>query len=367
MPRPIQIGFLHLGNPNEGINRYGRILAEATRSLGDVEVIERSAQASDLRPASLRSLASAVAGLSGAHATIVQYSRYRLWAPGRLRLLQLPLVHTGLRGRALVVLHDLAQRGDVGRVEDWSLRLNLFLSRCVIVHGAHERDRLPDSPRGSCVLTIPHFIEPRSLPEREHARRHFGVEPDEVVLAMVGWIHPGKNHAAAIETLAALGRRARLWLIGAAPADAERYAAGLIALSRRHGVEDRVEITGYVTDEELDARLAAVDVALCPYTDASTSGSISTLIGAGRRIVATDISAFRDLQRQVDGTLKLVPQLTPGRLSEAVQQILADDSTVTANTTKAIAALSPQAIARKYIDAALGSSPPHSAATRPAD
>ena len=356
MPEPLRIGFLHLGNPHEGISRYGRVLADAMRSLDDVEVIERTAQASDGRAAGLCSLIAAVAGLSGADATVVQYSRHWLWAKGPLRLLQLALVHTALRGRALVVMHDVVRRANVGRAEDWSIQLNLLMSRAVIVHGAHERERLSEWPRRGRVITVPHFIEPRTLPAREAARQQFQVERDEIVLGMVGWIHPRKNHAAAIETVVALGRPARLWIVGATPENVEHYAAELIALSRRIGVEDRVEITGYVSDEELDARLAAVDVALCPYNDASASGSMATLLGARRRIVATDLPAFRELQELVDGRLELVRQPTPACLAEAVHRILVGDSTVGGNTTEAIAAFSPEAVARKYIDAALASS-----------
>ena len=39
-------------------------------------------------------------------------------------------------------------------------------------------------------------------------------------------------------------------------------------------------VTGYVDEDELALRLAALDVGLCPYRDASASGSMSTLLGA---------------------------------------------------------------------------------------
>src|SRR5258705_9688303 len=87
--RPFRMGFLHLGDPRGGIYRYGRILAEAMRSVADVEVIERSAQARAPGTHGLRALARAAGQLGRADATGLQYSRHRLWAPGPSRLLQL--------------------------------------------------------------------------------------------------------------------------------------------------------------------------------------------------------------------------------------------------------------------------------------
>jgi glycosyltransferase involved in cell wall biosynthesis len=346
------MGFLHLGDPRGGIHRYGRILAEAMRSVADVEVIERSAQARDPGARGLRALARAAGEVGGADATVLQYSRHRLWANGPWRLLQLALVHAALRCRAVVVVHDVPRPGEAGRAEDWSLRLNLLLGRAVVVHGAHECARLARWPGGHRVLTLPHFIEPRVLPEREHARRRLGVEPDEVILAMLGWIHPRKNHAAVIEALALLDRPARLWLIGATPQRGDRYVDELLALGRRCGLEDRIEITGYVTEEQLDLRLAALDVALCPYTDASASGSLATLLGAGRPVVATDLPAFREQLSEVGGLLRLVREPTPERLAAAVDETLDDRPAFGARAGEAIAALAPGAVALRYLDAA---------------
>jgi glycosyltransferase involved in cell wall biosynthesis len=348
-----RIGFLHLGDVQGGINRYGRILAEAMRSRHDVEVIERSVRATDGGPRSLRALGSAVAGLARADVTVVQYSRYRLWATGPWRLVQLALVHLMLRGRAIVVLHDVPRSpGEGGRAEEWALRLNLLLARAAVVHGGEERGRLITRRHRCLVVTMPHFIESRVLPDRVDARRRMGVAPDETVLGMLGWIHPRKNHAAAVETLPALGRPARLWLIGAPPTGAEAYVAELMAIARRHGVEDRVEITGYVTDEDLNARLAALDIALCPYLDASASGSLATLLAARKPVIATDLPAFREQHAQAGRLVRLVDAPSPERLAAAVRDTLREPPALREGSRDAPADFSPQAVAEKYLDAA---------------
>lgn len=353
MARRFRIGFLHLGSPEGGINRYGRILAQAMRSRDDVEVVERSARATDRDPRGLRALASAVAALARADATIVQYSRYRLWADGPWRLVQLALVHLTLRGRAIVVLHDVPRRpGDGGRAEEWALRLNLLLARAAVVHGVEERVRLSGRRHRCRLVTMPHFIESRAMPDRDDARRRMGVAPDETVLAMLGWIHPRKNHAAAVETLAALERPARLWLIGAPPTGADAYVAELMAIARRAGVADRVEITGYVTDEDLDARLAALDVALCPYLDASASGSLATLLAARKPVVASDLPAFREQHAQAGQLVRLVGPPSPERLAAAVRDALEEPAAPSASGSPGPEDFSPQAVAERYLDAA---------------
>jgi glycosyltransferase involved in cell wall biosynthesis len=353
MAPPFRIGFLHLGHMEGGISRYGRILAAAMRSRDDVEVIERSARATDGGLRGLRALGNAVAALAGADATLVQYSRYRLWADGPWRLVQLALVHLMLRGRAIVVLHDVPSRpGEGGRAEEWALKLNLLLARAAVVHGGEERGRLMTRRHRCRVVTMPHFIESRDLPDRVDARRRMGVAPDETVLGMLGWIHPRKNHAAAVATLPALGRRARLWLIGAPASGAEAYAAELVAIARRHDVEDRVEITGYVSDEDLNVRLAALDVALCPYLDASASGSLATLLAARKPVVASDLPAFREQHAQAGSLVRLVDAPSPERLAAAVRDTLDQPPAPREGDGAAPADFSPQAVAERYLDVA---------------
>ncbi|HEY7623110.1 MAG TPA: glycosyltransferase family 4 protein [Solirubrobacteraceae bacterium] len=340
-PTPLRIGFLHLGDPRGGVHRYGKLLADAMRRQPGVEVVERSADGAPF------ALAGAIAPLRRADVAVVQYSRHHTWAPGRVRLLQLLLTHLYLRRRSIVVLHDVSEPGTSGRVEEWALGLNLRMARHVVVHTTHERDRLAHRGPTRRVATIPHFVEARRLPDREAARHRFDARPDDMLLGMVGWIHARKNQRAAVETLALLGPSARLWLIGAAAADHEWYARELRRLADDLGVGDRFEITGYLSDDDLDARLAALDVGLCPYTDASASGSFATLIASGRPIVATDLQAFRDQQQHVGKRVRLVAQPTPERLATAVREVGAEANGRGADPPPE---LSPDAVARRYLE-----------------
>jgi glycosyltransferase involved in cell wall biosynthesis len=350
--RLLTIGFLHLGDPRGGVHRYGRMLADELRSFPDVEVVEREALAATGGVRGIASIGRAVAPLRRADVTIVPYGPHHLWAPGLARLLQLFATHVALRCRTIAVLHDVRPRSGMRRREALAQLLNRLLARRTVVHSAHERERLSWIAGSRGILVIPHFVESRSLPARDSARRRLGVAPDVTLLGMLGWIHPRKNATAAIEALSRLDRPARLWLIGAVPVGAAHYRDELERRARGLGVEDEVEITGYVTDEEMDLRLAAVDVALCPYTDVSASGSLATLIASGRPVVATDLPAVRDQRQHAGSRLSLVAQPTPELLATAVRRLVDEPPDEEATAAGAGADVSPRASAQRYFDVA---------------
>jgi glycosyltransferase involved in cell wall biosynthesis len=347
---PGLIGFLHFGPSTGGIHRYSTTLAEAMRQSSDVEVIERTVRGAG--PLHVRSLLREVAALRGADATVLQYSRHHAWATGRARLVELALAHVILRFRTVVVLHDLSPLTSVGRLERWCLSLNLLLAGVVVVHGAHERARLPGWPRRRRIATIPHFMEARMLPARDEARRAFGLEPSELVLGILGWVYAQKNHAVALEALALLEPSARLWMIGAMAPDSEPYAEELMRLADRLGVRGRVELTGYLSEEDLNARLAAVDVAICPHHDAAASGSLATLLAAGKPVVATDLPAFREQQRYAGGLLRVVPEPTAVHLAGAVKSIVGRPAALSERLEASRREIAPAAVARRYLDLA---------------
>jgi glycosyltransferase involved in cell wall biosynthesis len=350
--RPLTIGFLHLGDPRGGVHRYGRMLAEALRSSPHAQVVEREAVATPGGVRGIASIARAVAGLSGADVTIVHYGRHHLWAPGREQLLQLAMTHLALRRRTITVLHDVQPRTGMRRSEALALLLNRLLARRIVVHSAHERDRLAWLPGGRRILVIPLPMESRSLPPQDWARSRLGVPHDETILAMVGWIHPRKNAAAAIEALTRLDRPARLWLVGAVPAGAEHHRDELERRARELGVADRLEITGYVSEEEMDLRLAALDVALCPYADVSASASLATLIASGRPVVATDLPPFREQLQYAGGRLRLVAEPTAELLADAIREVVDEPFGSGAAVPDAGSEISPRASAQQYLEVA---------------
>jgi glycosyltransferase involved in cell wall biosynthesis len=221
----------------------------------------------------------------------------------------------------VAVLHDVYGSGG-GRSERWSLALNAALPGAVVLHGEHERPALDGLPGARRATVIPHFIEQRQQLSRGAARELLQVDPASRVLGMVGWIHQRKNCELAIRALSLLGPDVRLWLVGAPPAADQTYLQGLLRLAAELGVSQRVLITGYVSERELELRVAALDVGLCPYREASASGSMSTLLSAHRAVVASDIALARELRELAPQAISIFGSFQPQALAAAIDAML---------------------------------------------
>lgn len=338
---PLTVGFLHLGSERGGINRDGRMLAARLGERPGVRVVERAVDVSDGGVAALRKLMRAARALSVADVTIVPYSPNRLWAGGRTHLMQLVLTLLAVP-RPVMVLHDVYPSRRGRSRNWWALTACALLSRAVVCHEQHELPTLEAVPRRGRVFRIPLAVEAMSLPPRSRARAELGVGESAAVLGMVGWIHPRKNCERAVEVLARLPEDAQLWLMGSATSDAHAYRERLEQLAGDLGVADRVRITGYVDDAELHGRLAAIDVALVPYTAISASASLSTLIGARRPVLASDLAVTRELHELAPHAIQLADD--PGTMAEMVESVLADPPGETA-FAPILRARSPEAVA----------------------
>jgi glycosyltransferase involved in cell wall biosynthesis len=338
---PLTVGFLHLGSERGGIHRDGRMLAARLRERPGVSVVERAVDPTGGGVAALRALMRAARALAGSDVTIVPYSPNRLWAPGRTHLVQLVLTLLALR-RPLTVIHDVYPSRRWRSRNWWALAACAQLSRAVVFHEEHELPTLKSVPQRGRLSRIPLAVEAISLPPRSHARAELGVSKSAPVIGMVGWIHPRKNCERAVEVLARLPEDAQLWLMGSATSDADAYCQSLVQLAGDLGVADRMRITGYIGDDELLGRLAAIDVALVPYTAISASASLSTLIGARRPVLASDLAVTRELHELAPHAIRLADD--SGMLAELVESVLADPPGETA-FAPILRARSPEAVA----------------------
>ena len=176
-------------------------------------------------------------------------------------------------------------------------------------------------PHADRARVIPHFIESRSAVPREEARRALNVDAEARIAGVLGWIHPRKHYELAVRLLAQLEPEFQLWLIGAPPDRNREYLTSLKKLSQELGVADRMTVTGYVDEDELALRIAALDVGLCPYRDASASGSMSTLLSARRPIVASDFALAAELAHVAPTAITLVADTDTGAYRKAVIDI----------------------------------------------
>jgi glycosyltransferase involved in cell wall biosynthesis len=272
-----------------------------------------------------------------------------LWGSDRAKLAQLLTVLEGIRAPVVVVLHDVYSPGGRRRSEWWAMAMCTALPRACVIHGEHERPRLYRMPRAGHTRVIPHFIEHRSPLSRQDARSTLGVDDEARIIGVLGWIHPRKGHETAIRLLATLPPQFRLWLIGTPPKGSHAYVTTLEALADELGVADRMTITGYVEEDELTLRMAALDVGLCPYRDASASGSLSTLLSARRPVVANHFEAAAELTELAPGAITLVNGDDLESYREAVIDVAGSDPSPSV-FDEVLRRRSPDAIAAQYLE-----------------
>lgn len=195
-----------------------------------------------------------------------------------------------------VTLHDLPRAGD-GRARVDAYRRVAEVARGVVVSSQHEAALLAEvTGVGATVIPLPVHVHPASR-----------VRPlVESVVALVGFVYPGKGHREAIDAVAAAGLDGLgvLALGGPAPGHADEVAA-LHAHAFARGVS--FEATGYLDEAELLGRCRRAAVPLSAHRQVSASGSIGTWIGAGRRPLVPDGRYGRELDALRPGTITPYP------------------------------------------------------------
>jgi glycosyltransferase involved in cell wall biosynthesis len=174
-------------------------------------------------------------------------------------------------------------------------------AKLVAVHNPRLADDLrqafPDAAIETLRMGVADPSEPSATdaaagqPHPDRARAQRGVENQPVTFGAFGLVTPEKRIPQILRALR-VAPQARLRLVGGtAPhydvrADAERY-----------GVADRVEITGFVPDEAMEAELRRCDVCLCLRwpTTRETSASWLRCIAAGKATVINDLTHLVDL------------------------------------------------------------------------
>jgi glycosyltransferase involved in cell wall biosynthesis len=248
---------------------------------------------------------------------ILQVSPYH-WARGSVLsgLLQATWVHLALFRKSVVVMHDTPDRG-VWLSSAYARAIGLVhwaLARQVVYLSNAERSQAGLAGKGRHVQVVPHYIETRSvtpLPE------DMGLPA--LRLGVVGFIDRRKDPLFTLEVLKCVDG-ATLTFLGGPLAEDEAIAANLRREITWQGLEDRVTITGYLTEEELDAELGRIHIGLCLYRRAATSGSLSTLLAARRPIVASALPIFREYAAALPRAIMIV-DMDPEIVARAIVEI----------------------------------------------
>ncbi|MCU0523117.1 MAG: glycosyltransferase family 4 protein [Anaerolineae bacterium] len=168
----------------------------------------------------------------------------------------------------------------------------------VVVHSAYMRDRVLSAWDGAVVAVIPHLalgVGTSEAPSREAARTSLGLDPEDQILGVFGYIAPSKRVGSVLRAMGQLRPlfpRLRLICVGETVGD-----NGLQATIDDLHLADRVEITGYVSAERLQTYLSAIDVGvnLRQPTWGESSGTLARLLAMGTPVLVTDAGSFGDL------------------------------------------------------------------------
>ena len=198
------------------------------------------------------------------------------------------------RGRRLWLgLHDVPQEGE--GAERLARRRACYAAACdvgipgdggiegTVVNSDHEASFF-DAATTVIRLPIPVIDSP------------FDPEPGSV--GVLGFLYPGKGH----EDLIAALPEATLRFLGAVSAGHEEWADRLVASARN------VELTGWLTDDELAREIGRIAVPVCPHRHFSASGSLMTWLGAGRKVLVTDSDYAREIDAWLPGRVTLVEE-----------------------------------------------------------
>lgn len=127
---------------------------------------------------------------------------------------------------------------------------------------------------------------------------HAPFAPEDGTVGVLGFLYPGKGH----EDLVSALPEATLRFLGAVSAGHEEWADRLVASGRN------VELTGWLTDDELAGEIGRIAVPVCPHRHFSASGSLMTWLGAGRKVLVTDSDYAREIDAWLPGRVTLVEE-----------------------------------------------------------
>src|SRR5690606_17353742 len=88
------------------------------------------------------------------------------------------------------------------------------------------------------------------------------------------------------------------------------------------GASDRVTVTGYLSEEDMETWMAATHLAALPFRDLSASGSLSSWIAAGKPVLASDLPGFHEYDRLVPGSVRFIDSLEPSALAACIVRTL---------------------------------------------
>lgn len=170
----------------------------------------------------------------------------------------------------------------------------------IVVHSEYSKNEIAREWPLKKVFMIPHHLSPK-LKNYHSSRRvdykaELGLPSDGVVLTSLGFITEAKQARAVLKALAVLKSEGLNFVYVFAGA----YRPNEYDVKKdisQFGLEDRVKITGFLSDDDFFSYLVASDVVInlrYPY-GGETSGTLTRALGMGRCCLVVDIGAFAEV------------------------------------------------------------------------
>ncbi|BAU11429.1 group 1 glycosyl transferase [Leptolyngbya sp. NIES-3755] len=346
----MKIGYLHIGEPEHGIVRYGRYLANEARTRPELSVIEAEVVLTGDQTVDRQTLLTAAATLSEADLIHFQHNAH-IWGK-KHQVQHLKTFLNACVPPKIATLHDvfypphhsyLWQQVRHGKrsVIDWlkaiaraqlspnlrGLRQILDRTPFVLVCTEEEAKRLDRYT--SVVKTIPHFVESRSFNITPEAAREQLNLTGKTVITLLGFIYRGKGHDLLVRALAQLPSNYEVVFAGGL--GHEDFLQEVIELAKTLGVFDRIRVTGYLSEADQALYLAATHLAVCPFKQTSASGSLCTWISSHKPILAFDLPQIAEYNRLQPNAIATFSAYTPDNLATAIEQSIEqtqDDSVI---------------------------------------
>lgn len=194
-------------------------------------------------------------------------------------------------------------------------------SRVICVSQAARRWYLDTGwDRPDRVVAVPNGVAAPAADRRrrEATRAALSLGADDLVVAMVAVLRPGKGHDVAVTAMRALTARlpkARLLILGDGPSRSEvaRLAAPL---------GDSVVIAGHRDD--VPSVLAAADAVLHPTAHDAFPSALLEAMAAGLPVVATAVGGIPEIVRDGETGLLLPAPARAGDVAAALERLLGD-------------------------------------------
>jgi glycosyltransferase involved in cell wall biosynthesis len=173
--------------------------------------------------------------------------------------------------------------------QKWVTQKMINLAEVFFVTNNYEKELLKEKYSIDAIV-LPHGIneEYLELPSMaEVFKRKHGL--DERIVAYIGRIHPTKGLDILVKAFIHVAKEEpNTFLLIAGKSDGE-YLKNCLKIARRAGIEDRIKVLGYISEEDKIALIDASDLVVLPTKHAGESYPllINEVLARGKRLVIT--------------------------------------------------------------------------------